>query len=131
MTGIYFKVFDQNYKDNYDEGEVDRTFTSECIFSKTFFDECSIENLLKKATDFIIKHFPVNNDFEISDNKIYFCFPMQSLNSYNEFKNATDEELENWKNGKIDLYNREIVVEFYIINEIESNLLEKVMNDVK
>ena len=51
--------------------------------------------------------------------------------SYNEFKNATDEELEDWKNGKIDLYNREIVAEFYVINEIESNLLEKVMNDVK
>ena len=121
MVGLYYKISFQMYKDNYEEGEVENTFSSEIFCEKHIFGQNS-DDLISQAIDFILKKFSVNS-YEVDENKIYIAYPLQIKDEF-VFRDATEEEIQKWKNNMIDLYNKELIIEFFVMNEVDSENLK-------
>ena len=114
-------VFENSFEDNYENGEQNGTFNRINIQTKTFetAEDCYhwfLKNYGKNGTEVVDTG---------SDPKIFAIRPIQSVKD-NFFVNATDEEIAQWKAGKINLWNLEYELEILKVCPLSFEELETV-----
>ena len=101
------EFYEYAYQDNYENGEVDQTTSFVLMMEKSF-------DTIKDAIDYFEKFYPSRLSLEpLGDNVIVRPEPMQFLEKNEGWRNASEEELEDWKAGKIDLWNLEYQMHLY------------------
>ena len=121
---VYVEIFECAYKDNWKEGEIDNTFQT------TFLEK----DLFKSAKD-AIEHFKdsysglaygICKPQVVEPDFIAMDFMAKADDRYG-WATPSDEDLEAWKAGKIDLWSVEFQMKMFKLQPIESKELEKLL----
>ena len=120
MKRFFYELFESWYEDNYEEGQVGP-------FNETKFEsgtKDSIEEVLTWLKNNYGEGYPLEI---IEDNKIVCPVAMRTTGHYG-FEKATDEEIEKWKAGKINLYSVEYLLKIYRIETVTGEELVSKLN---
>ena len=98
-------VFECSYEDNYEDGEVDRTYGIVQITSKVYH---SVEEAIKEFID--MYHGSEFSKPEVVDDSIIAFDAMKreaSEDRYANWADPSEADIQKWKDGKINLWNVE------------------------
>ncbi len=117
------KVFENVYKDNWEEGEVFGSY-QRCLMYQT-----ETEDLKKAVKDFADRYLRHDKKLYITDNFIHIDFTAK--NTTHEFVLPTEEDIEKWKKDEIDLWNVEYMMDITKIEEATTaEILDAVGKDI-
>lgn len=116
---VFAKIIEVSYEDNYENGMVGH------------FNDVLIDNKIFDTVDEAVKFFgdtyryDKNSNIELLDDGIMILGRDMCINGFYGFEEATDQELTNWKKGKINLWSVEYQMKLMKLEEFTFDELKK------
>ena len=123
MEEYSYKIYMNSYIDDYENGEVDGSYSSNLIEDGIARDK---DVLVHKVAEFKSQYLP-GTQVWIDDSMVHGDMMMVHC-SDGYFHKPTDEEVEKWKKGEQRLWNVEYCMHISVVRPIEEDELEDVLN---
>lgn len=129
MGNYIYKIYEQSYEDEWENGEIEKTFSSIEVHKSTPF------NTLKEAVKNALETWGKLGQIEdISEERYVLCLSSELKAVHNNYlQDPTPEEMKAWKAGKINLLSVEHIAYFEYIENVEydnvSDDITEMVND--
>ncbi len=116
---VFAKIIEVSYEDNYEDGMVGH------------FNDVLIDNKIFDTVDEAINFFRntyrynKNTNLELLDGSTIVLGRDMCINGFYGFEEATDQEITNWKKGKINLWSVEYQMKLMKLEEFSFDELKK------
>jgi len=114
-------IFEVFYEDDWENGEMTNTY-NDC-----FIEQKIVPNLREALLDFK-KHYAENDELYLDDD--FFHTDFMAMPTDYGWRKPTDEEIEEWKEGKLNLWNVEYQMKVQEISDISEDELRECYGDL-
>lgn len=121
---VYVEIIEAAYKDNWNEGEIDDTFQIN-VLEKGLFESAKAAVERFKNTYSGLAYG--DSKLQVEGDFIALEYMAKVANDYYGWATPSNEELEDWKAGKIDLWSVEIQLHIHKIQRLEEEELKKLL----
>jgi len=120
MKRFFYVLSESWYEDNYEEGQIGP-------FNETKL-ESGTKDTLEEVLTWLKNNYGEEYPLEIIEDNQIVCPVAMRTNGHYGFEKATDEEIEQWKAGKINLYSVEYLLKIYKIDPVTEEELASKLN---